>query len=269
MRRPAPLFLAAVALAAPCAAVQEVEAPPEVVEEEAEGEVVGYEYLEPDAVREGLEEVLSRPEFARLRAEPEKEDEDEDPGESGLPEWLDRFVDWLGSLFGRRGRGEASPSAFGLGSAGLVLLAMPAAILLAVLFFVGKAVLRTARERKVDEREAAKPVFGPGSAPGEVAPAHYWRHAQELSERGDYRGAIREILLAAMSTLERRGLIRFRKGLTNRDYLWAARGASRDSLAAIVRHFEHVYFGRREATAESYAECRRELEKSFPLEAAT
>jgi hypothetical protein len=143
---------------------------------------------------------------------------------------------------------------------------MPALILLTALFFVVKAVMSSAREKRVEQDESAKPRFGPGSAPGEMAPAEYWRKAQELAERRDYKGAIRQLLLAAMSTLERRGLVRFRKGLTNRDYLRAARGPSQTSIAAIVRQFEHVYFGRREATAEGYSECLRELEKGFPLE---
>ena len=66
-----------------------------------------------------------------------------------------------------------------------------------------------------------------------------------------------------MSATERRGLIRYRRGLTNRDYIWAARGAMRESLRTIVATFELIYFGRRDATAESYLACTRAYGKSF------
>ena len=231
--------------------------------EEATDEPAGYVYVDTLLVRERLENVLSRPEFARLRTEPKKED----PEDASFPDWLDRFADWLGSLFGDPGPAkESASSSFRFGSGGVWLLLMPAAILIAALVFVGRAVMSSAREKRVDKEESVMPRFAPGSAPGERTPGEYWRHAQELADRRDYKGAIRQLLLAAMSTLERRGLIRFRKGLTNRDYIWAAKGASQASLTTIVRQFEHVYFGRREATADGYSECRRELEKSFPLE---
>lgn len=227
-----------------------------------EGQSQGYVYVDAPLVRERLEDVLRRPEFARLRSEPEPEDTEE----GSLPEWLDRLADWLGSLFGRGGDRDAAERSPSFGVPGWLLLAMPAAILVAALVFVGRAMLRTAQEKKVDREEEASPLFGPGAAPGEMSPALYWQRAQELADRRDYKGAIRQLLLAAMSTLERRGLVRFRKGLTNRDYLHAARGPSRASLDVVVRQFEHVYFGRREATSEGYSECRRQMEKGFPLE---
>lgn len=254
--------LVAILLVSAASPAQVAPHPEEAEEADAAEEAAGYRYAEQDLVEARLEEILSRPEFARLRQEPS----DEAAGDDELPEWLDRLSDWLSSLLGDSGERDAGGLSFGAPWMGPLLAAMAAVILLAALVFLAKAALASAREKRLDEEEGAKPLFGPGSPPGELAPSDYLERAQELAARGEHKGAIRELLLAAMSALERAGRIRFRKGLTNRDYLRAAPGASRSSLSTIVYNFEHVYFGRREATAASYEECLRELRKSFSME---
>ncbi|MGV2334246.1 MAG UNVERIFIED_CONTAM: hypothetical protein LVR18_09045 [Planctomycetaceae bacterium] len=63
-----------------------------------------------------------------------------------------------------------------------------------------------------------------------------------------------------MSWTERAGLIRYRKGLTNRDYIrcvWR-RQMQRDAMLATATHFELICFGRRHANRRNvpYMSCR-------------
>jgi hypothetical protein len=234
-------------------------------EEPAEEEAYEYEYLEESDIRAALEETLAQPEFARLRAEPEKKKEETDPSE--LPGWLDRLVRWLARVFGGdEAEGEEPSSRFALDLPGarFLIYLMAFVILAAAVFFIAKSVLAAARDRKLaTEAEAGARVFGPAAAPGEIEPDEYWRRALAHGEARRYRDGLRELLLGSMSALERRGLIRFRRGLTNRDYFYSARGPVRDSFASIASAFEHVYFGRREATADAFRECCRAYQKSF------
>jgi Domain of unknown function (DUF4129) len=237
----------------------------EVAEEttyEEEAEPVGYQYQEEGLILVALEETLTQPEFARLRAEPEPEEEKKS---SELPAWLERFFRWLArALWGEDGSAEQpSEPAFRLPGARLLIYAMALVILAAALFFIAKSVLAISRDKKTSRDEAAVPLFGPESAPGELDPDEYWRRALSHGEKRQYREAIRELLLGAMSASERRGVIRFRRGLTNRDYFYAVRGPARESFGFIASAFEQVYFGRREATSDAFRDSCRAYQRSF------
>jgi hypothetical protein len=233
-------------------------------EEPAEEESYEYEYLEDGEIRAALEETLAQAEFARLRAEPEKKQE-ADP--SKLPGWLDRLARWLARVFGGdEAEGEEPSGRFALDLPGarFLIYLMAFVILAAAILFIVKSLVAAAWDRKVAaEEEAGALVFGPAAAPGEIEPDEYFRRALAHGEARRYRDGLRELLLGSMSALERRGLIRFRRGLTNRDYFFSARGPVRDSFASIASAFEHVYFGRREATADAFRECCRAYQKSF------
>jgi len=97
-------------------------------------------------------------------------------------------------------------------------------------------------------------ALSPRTPPGERPASVYLKRALSLAEAGDFRGALRQLLLGAMSWTERKNLIRFRQGLTNRDYLRALRRrpTQRQGLQAVVEEFEKVYFGRRPATAARF-----------------
>ena len=93
----------------------------------------------------------------------------------------------------------------------------------------------------------------------------YESRALRLAAGGDYRAAIRELLLGSMSWLERSALIRFRRGLTNRDYyrsIWR-RPEKRQAWIATASQFELVYFGRRQPTQEMFETCLIEFQGAF------
>jgi hypothetical protein len=238
------------------------EAEEEALYEEAYEEEEGYLYEDEEVIRAALEETLSQPEFARLRAEPAP---DEEPESFATPQWLDRFIQWLAHLLGGGDETGEEPSgfAFNLPGARLILYGMALLILAAALFFIARSVLAISRDKRTSEEEAAARVFGPESAPGELAPDEYWRRALSYGEKRQFKEGLRELLLGSMSVLERKGLIRFRRGLTNRDYFYSARGGARESFGVIASSFEHVYFGRREATSEAFRDSCRAYQKSF------
>ncbi len=222
----------------------------------------GYLYQEEPLIHAALEETLSQPEFSRLRAEPEPPEETE---ASEIPEWLDRFLRWLArALWGDEAR-EEEPSdfAFNLPGARILIYGMALLIPAAAVFFIARSVLAISRDKKVSQEEAAARVFGPESAPSELDPDEYWRRALSHGEKRLFKEGLRELLLGSMSAIERRGLIRFRRGLTNRDYFFSARGQARESFGSIASAFEHVYFGRREATVDAFRDSCRAYQKSF------
>ncbi len=86
-----------------------------------------------------------------------------------------------------------------------------------------------------------------------------------MARDGNYRLAIRELLLGSMSWIERAGLIRYRKGLTNRDYVrsvWA-RMDKREAYLMTATQFEYVFFGRRVPTAEMFEQCLTSFRGAF------
>ena len=211
-----------------------------------------YEYADEAVVQEALVETLAQPEFARLSR-------GEEPTRNA-PEWLLEFFRWLRRLFEGGDRAEVEPSAL---PAFLRIPILLGVLLVVVLFLVKALSSRRRRSASAEDASSAEAAAAPGSAPGEIEPEEYWRRALEHGGRGRYRDGIRELLLGAMSDTERRGSIRYRRGLTNRDYLYAMRGPARLSFGSIASAFEHVFFGRREATPESYEECRRAYDKGF------
>jgi hypothetical protein len=216
----------------------------------------GYTYLEETEVRRALEETLSQPEFLRLKAQPKEEET-----EAEAPEWLVRFADWLGRLFGGRETDDTPGFSFGVPE---TVTALAILTLLVAIAFLIRSMLGASRDKRIAEEESASPrLFGPGAAPGELSPDEFWRRAMEHAGKRSFKEGVRELLLGAMSATERRGLIRFRRGLTNRDYLYAVRGPARESFRTIASIFEHVYFGRRDATAEAFREASQEYQKSF------
>ena len=216
----------------------------------------GYEYQDKGFVQQTVEDVMARPEFERLR-----DGEDE---VSKNPAWLKRIFDWIGDWIEpwlARGNVQQERD-MGSGVAYLVY-GVAFLIVCAALAFILKSVLESAKERELaSEHEHARLVRA-GAAPGETPPEDFWARAQELAARGNEKLAIRELLFGAMSSLERRGLIRHRRGLTNRDYLGATSGGMRASLRTIVTAFERVYFGRRAASSEGFRECSDAYREGF------
>jgi hypothetical protein len=104
--------------------------------------------------------------------------------------------------------------------------------------------------------------------PGDQAVSTFESRAVQLAAEGQHRAAVRELLLGSMSWVERAGMIRYRQGLTNRDYvraLWRRPDKSA-AFAATALQFEYLYFGRRAATPAMFEECLRNFREAFRVE---
>jgi len=219
-----------------------------------------------EEVSEALEAIFESPEYRRLSRPKRNERAQDKP--SQLPGWLERFLDWL---FGSRPEQERSASfslpAALVGLLRLILYAVVGAAFAWVVFLILKSVLRgsPAAARAAGQPTGPSQEISPSSPPGELPAEEYLQRALALAQAGKHKEAIRQLLLGAMSWMERQGLVRYRKGLTNRDYLRAIwhRPGQREPLAAIILAFDQIYFGRRLATAERFAECLKSYRAGF------
>jgi hypothetical protein len=197
------------------------------------------------------------------------------------------FFEWIFSgLFSSRRGGAARPPAPASqpsstsGSSGLdfsfgeALLYIGLAILIGTVIWLIATVLKRSDGSRSLDREG---LFGEehlsdlSVPPGELAASTYESRALQMAHVQDFRGAIRELLIGSMSWIERAGLIRFRKGLTNRDYVRAVwrQEDRRVAYSATALEFERIYFGRREATREMFQDCLQSFQGSFREEETT
>lgn len=88
------------------------------------------------------------------------------------------------------------------------------------------------------------------------------KRAEELSTGGDYRTAVRYLYLSSLLLLEERGLLRYDRSLTNREYLRTI--AHQPRLTAVLRQvidvFDRVWYGFQPISKESYEAYARQVD---------
>ncbi len=218
-----------------------------------------------DDVRQTVSEVLSDSEYRHLHEMEDSASEDW-VNRDDLPEWLKRFLKWLTEDDSE----SISPNdAINLGKAlYYVALSVLAVLLICLVAFI----LRWSEEQPdtdASEFSADREAIIPTQPPGDVPTNEYEQRALAAAQAGDFRSALRELVLGSMSWTERAGLVRFRRGLTNRDYVRAVwrMVERRDSLLQIVAAFERVFYGRRPADEATFEACLIEFRQSFLTEA--
>ena len=139
------------------------------------------------------------------------------------------------------------------------------AILIVIIAMVVKSIDAKKQKRESLLSDLSDVLSDVVTPPGDLAASTYESRAINLAAAGDHRAAIRELLLGSMSWIERAGLIRYRKGLTNRDYLrcvWR-RQDKRNAFLTTATQFEYVFFGRRNPTAEMFEQCLASFRGAF------
>ena len=215
--------------------------------------------LQDDKVQTTAQRVLSDPEFRHLTHKTEK------INDADLPEWFQKFLKWLVSWFESE-PSRSSDSAFaGLAS---LLSYLAVAAVVAIVVFLIVSLLKKVGPLGIDrpaELFSETEEINPLTPPGEFPTAFYEQRAMQFATDGNFRAAIRELVLGGMSWAERTGRIRYRRGLTNRDYvraIWSDH-ARRLSLMVIVEAFDRVFFGRRLAEQKRFELCLAEFQQSF------
>lgn len=144
-----------------------------------------------------------------------------------------------------------------------------AAVALAMIYFIVKAFLDRDTSKNIkDEKSLAvsqMPEEEPERPPGEIPADVYITRARELAAQGLYNEAVAQLLLGAMSKIERAGFIKYRRGLTNRDYMRAIRSKQgpHQAFRLIVRTYEPIGFGRRNANATHFEKSLLGYEQGF------
>ena len=243
-------------------------------------------------IRDAADRVMQQHDYRSVRRRVLEQIPDKPDGDGGfllnlldaVGDGVGNFLEWIFSgLFSRPNRvnpGRApTPAAPPAGSGpdfsfAKMLLFVGLAVLIVLVIWIVAAVVRTSDGRRKLNSDG---LFGDDEdlanlsvPPGELAASTYEGRALQMSRDGNYRGAIRELLIGSMSWIERAGLIRYRKGLTNRDYVRAVwkQEPRRDAYIATAMAFERIYFGRREATAEMFRDCLTSFQSSFREEEA-
>jgi len=211
-------------------------------------------------VRAEMKKILSGRDYRQLRRESlraKEKKKEEPPTKSCQNDDSKGCQGCRGCGEGCQGCGGAGAGGGGVGSLASGLLYL--IVILAVAFLIGLIAWTIARHWKKKDADDLDDLLDeeaimPSTPPGEHPSAEYLHRAMALAEQGDHRGAIRQLLLGCMSWIERHGLIRYRKGLTNRDYLRAVyrRPTQREGMDGIITQFERIYFGRRDATADRF-----------------
>jgi len=158
-----------------------------------------------------------------------------EPRPNPIREWFqrlwDRFLRWLDRILGGR------QITIGTEIRISPLLAIAAILLVLILLFVFRSLfVDFVREARLAEQKAAEELLTSESA---------FERAQALSRGGDYRSAVRYLYLSSLLLLDERGLLRYDRSRTNREYLRSVAGSPElaDPLREVVEVFDDVWYG--------------------------
>jgi len=172
-------------------------------------------------------------------------------------EWLgdkiEEFLDWLFDLLPRRRNAAGQPTA------GLhwIVWAVVGAILLVILYLAFD-VLRRSRARGPAEVETSAPIGSKQDEDPLSRGATEWeRYAGELASAGRFREAIRAWYHAVLVTCYAAGILHFRKGRTNWEYIASLAPSLewRPDAIELTRHFEQEWYGALQSTRDAYDAC--------------
>jgi hypothetical protein len=166
--------------------------------------------------------ILQRPEFQWDRPP------------SPLQEWLDalwqRMIDWLQRTFGNLSISLPVPVD--------ILTIVASLVLVIVLLYIFRGLFADliVESRLEEQRDAGDENLTAESA---------LQKAKDISRGGDYRTAVRYLYLSSLLLLDERGLLRFDRSKTNREYLRSVSAFPQLSgpLRDVIDVFDRVWYG--------------------------
>ena len=204
----------------------------------------------PDALKEGGEvfppELLNASLFTRIA-----------DAMARMFDWigekLGKFFDWL-KRFWPDIKVKEHPTAGMRWIVGSVVAMI--VIVIAVLAF---EVIRRSRRRPLDLVAESEPASSTRDADPLSRGANEWeRYAAQLAAAGRIREAIRAWYHAVLVTLYGEGILHFRKGRTNWEYVstLAPNVAWRGEFVKLTRRFEQEWYGSERSSDDALADCR-------------
>ncbi len=175
-----------------------------------------------------------------------------------IGEKLGQLLDWLLDLFPSGGTVAGMTE----GMRWIVL-----AVALAILFVVvalAFAVIRRSRAAGKEVTESSEPLGSEHDADPLSRGANEWeRYALQLGSEGRYREAIRAWFHSVLVTCYSEGILHFRKGRTNWEYISALSPshAWRPELITLTRRFEQEWYGSDTSTEEAFDECGQRAQR--------
>jgi hypothetical protein len=187
-----------------------------------------------DADLSKLRELLSRPPFVRATST------------NWLTELIAEFLDWLRGVIGNGARGVFDRRDL------IVLLGIAVAVVAVAFAF------RNLRRNIVPEEN--RPARG--NAIDAATSTEALDRAQRFASAGDYRAAVRQLYLATLLLLDERGVLRYDRSLTNREYLRevADAPALARALEPIVETFDRTWYGFETIGPSEFENYRRQVE---------
>lgn len=173
-------------------------------------------------------------------------------------EWLGGkirdFFEWLLDLLPRRRNARGEPTA------GLhwIVWAVVGAIVLIILY-LAIDVLRRSRAAGPAEVETSTPIGSKQDEDPLSRGATEWeRYASDLANAGRFREAIRAWYHAVLVTCYAAGILHFRKGRTNWEYIASLAPSLewRPDAIELTRHFEQEWYGALHSSRDAYDACR-------------
>ena len=170
-----------------------------------------------------------------------------------LNDWFqqqwDRFNKWLNGILGNR-----TITIPGIGLSPLAIIAT--LLLLLVLVYVFRSLF-------ADLINEAR-INGNGEHGDELLTSDVaFKRAQTLSQGGDYRSAVRYLYLSSLLLLDERGLLRYDRSKTNREYLRSISGSPElsEPLQEVIDVFDNVWYGYHELDEESFKHYSKRVEE--------
>jgi len=172
---------------------------------------------------EPLKEILARPEFQWESAQA-----------APTPAWLQSILDFINDLLDRLTYGVQNTVYYG--RVPLIILAV--VVFLISLYFISQ---NLSRNLVRDAQLAAEN----GDDDALLTSSGAMQRAQTLSSQGDYRNAVRYLYLSSLLVLDERGLLRYDRSRTNREYLRSVSSKPELSkpLGDVIDVFDRVWYG--------------------------
>ena len=188
-----------------------------------------------------LHEILSQPEFTWQESAP-------NPINNWLQQIWETINRWLNDILGDRSLNVS------LNQNWLTLVA--SLLLVAILYFVFRTLfIDFSKESRLgnEGEDGSEPITSEAA----------FEKAQMLSRGGDYRSAVRYLYLSALLIMDERGVLRYDRSKTNREYLRSVSESPElsEPLEDVIEVFDNVWYGYHSLEEDSFKQYSDRVEE--------
>ncbi len=177
-----------------------------------------------------LNDILSRPQFEWAEGE----------ATNPINEWFQNILTeiqrWLNKILG---------TTFDILNADVMTIILGVLLVVIFIFVFRTLVVDFSREAKMNGMDGEEEPLTSEAA---------FAKAQKLSKGGDYRAAVRYLYLSTLLIMDERGVMRYDRSKTNREYLRSVANSPELSkpLEEVIEVFDNVWYGYHELGEDSF-----------------